>query len=66
MPLSCDLIVDRTGALSIMVGGEAKHFKTCLPVMEAIGSRIEHMGPSGAGAAAKLVNQVYDNIQRYI
>ena len=29
-----------------------------MAVFEAMGSRIEHMGPAGAGAAAKLVNQV--------
>ncbi|CAM9603413.1 unnamed protein product [Ectocarpus sp. 12 AP-2014] len=45
------------GTLSIMVGGKEKHLKTCLPVLEAMGSRIEHMGGYGAGAAAKLVNQ---------
>lgn len=41
-----------------MVGGKAGHVDTCLPVFEAMGSRVEHMGPSGSGAAAKLVNQV--------
>ncbi|CAM9105106.1 unnamed protein product [Ectocarpus sp. 6 AP-2014] len=45
------------GTLSIMVGGKGEHLKTCLPVLEAMGSRIEHMGGYGAGAAAKLVNQ---------
>lgn len=44
-----------------MVGGKKEHLDTCLPVMEAMGSRVEHMGGWGAGAAAKLVNQVcYD------
>lgn len=41
-----------------MVGGKEEHLKTCRPVFEAMGSRIEHMGSWGAGAAAKLVNQV--------
>ncbi|CAM9690810.1 unnamed protein product [Hapterophycus canaliculatus] len=40
-----------------MVGGKEEHVKTCLPVLEAMGSRIEHMGDWGAGAAAKLMNQ---------
>lgn len=41
-----------------MVGGKEEHLDTCRPVFEAMGSRIEHMGGWGAGAAAKLVNQV--------
>ena len=41
-----------------MVGGKEEHVETCMPVFEAMGSRIEHMGPWGSGAAAKLVNQV--------
>lgn len=41
-----------------MVGGKKEHLDTCLPVLEAMGSRVEHMGGWGAGAAAKLVNQV--------
>lgn len=41
-----------------MVGGKEEHVKTCMPVLEAMGSRIEHMGGWGAGAAAKLMNQV--------
>lgn len=45
------------GSLSIMVGGKEEHVETCMPVFEAMGSRIEHMGPWGSGAAAKLVNQ---------
>ncbi|CAM9598419.1 unnamed protein product [Scytosiphon promiscuus] len=45
------------GTLSIMVGGKEEHLKTCMPVLEAMGSRIEHMGGWGAGAAAKLMNQ---------
>eukprot|EP00752_Nemacystus_decipiens_P008671 g7739.t1 len=45
------------GTLSIMVGGKEEHLNTCRPVFEAMGSRIEHMGGWGAGAAAKLVNQ---------
>ena len=46
------------GSLSIMVGGKEEHVKTCMPVFEAMGDRIEHMGPWGSGAATKLVNQV--------
>ncbi len=46
------------GTLSIMVGGEDGIFERCLPVFEAMGSRIIHIGPNGMGQTAKLVNQV--------
>lgn len=48
-----------------MVGGKKEHLDTCLPVLEAMGSRVEHMGGWGAGAAAKLVNQVQALIVLY-
>jgi 3-hydroxyisobutyrate dehydrogenase len=46
------------GTLTIFVGGETPHFERALPVLEAMGKTITHMGPSGAGQAAKAVNQV--------
>ena len=46
------------GTLSIMVGGEPHVFQRSLPVLQAMGSRIIHIGPGGMGQVAKLVNQV--------
>ena len=46
------------GTLSIMVGGQAQVFQRSLPILEAMGSRIIHIGPEGMGQVAKLVNQV--------
>ncbi|MCZ6865754.1 MAG: NAD(P)-dependent oxidoreductase [Chloroflexi bacterium] len=46
------------GTLSIMVGGETEVFQRSLPVFEAMGKRIIHIGPGGMGQVAKLVNQV--------
>jgi len=46
------------GTLSIMVGGEAKDFERALPVFEAMGKKITHVGPVGAGQTVKLVNQI--------
>lgn len=46
------------GTLSIMVGGEAKDFERALPVLQAVGKKITHVGPSGAGQTVKLVNQI--------
>jgi 3-hydroxyisobutyrate dehydrogenase len=46
------------GTLSIMVGGEAGAFERALPVFEAMGKTIIHVGASGAGQMVKLVNQI--------
>lgn len=46
------------GTLSIMVGGDEEAFARARPVLEAMGKRIFHVGPSGAGEVVKLVNNV--------
>jgi 3-hydroxyisobutyrate dehydrogenase len=46
------------GTLSIMVGGEAKAVQRAAPLLQAMGQRITHVGPHGAGQTVKLVNQV--------
>ncbi len=46
------------GTLSIMVGGSAADFERALPVLQALGKTIVHVGPSGAGQVAKVCNQV--------
>ena len=46
------------GTLSIMVGGEASVFNTCLPILQAMGKNIIHVGPSGSGQLVKLCNQI--------
>ena len=46
------------GTLSIMVGGESEPFARALPVFQAMGKTITHVGRHGAGQTAKLVNQV--------
>jgi 3-hydroxyisobutyrate dehydrogenase len=48
----------RNGTLAIMVGGAADTLRQALPVLEAMGRRIVHMGDTGMGQAAKAVNQV--------
>lgn len=48
----------RDGTLSIMVGGEAAALQRARPVLEALGRNIVHMGPAGAGQAAKATNQI--------
>lgn len=46
------------GTLSIMVGGDVAAVERCRPFLDAIGSRVTHFGPSGAGEVAKLANQI--------
>ncbi len=46
------------GTLSIMVGGEAADFERAMPVLQAYGKTITHVGAQGAGQMAKLVNQI--------
>jgi 2-hydroxy-3-oxopropionate reductase len=46
------------GALSIMAGGKPEDFERALPVFNALGKTITHMGPLGAGGFTKLANQI--------
>ena len=46
------------GTLSIMCGGPEDTFQQCLPILQIMGERIEHFGPSGSGYMVKLCNQV--------
>ena len=46
------------GTLSIMVGGDAAQVARAMPVFEAMGKTITHVGASGAGQTVKLVNQI--------
>jgi 2-hydroxy-3-oxopropionate reductase len=44
--------------LSIMVGGEKADFDAALPVFQALGKTVTHMGLLGAGGFTKLANQI--------
>lgn len=48
----------KAGTLTIMCGGEQEAFDTVLPILETMGKKVTRMGPSGAGQATKLCNQV--------
>jgi 3-hydroxyisobutyrate dehydrogenase-like beta-hydroxyacid dehydrogenase len=39
----------------VMVGGEPEIFARCRPILDALSTRVRHVGPNGAGARAKLV-----------
>lgn len=46
------------GTLAIMVGGEVSAFERALPLFEAMGKVVRHMGPPGSGQATKLTNNI--------
>jgi 3-hydroxyisobutyrate dehydrogenase len=46
------------GTLSIMVGGDTAQVERAMPVFQAMGKTITHVGDIGAGQTVKLVNQI--------
>ena len=46
------------GSLTIMVGGPEEAFQQALPVLEAVGKTITHIGPPGTGQITKCANQI--------
>ncbi|MEK7806728.1 MAG: NAD(P)-dependent oxidoreductase, partial [Chloroflexota bacterium] len=46
------------GTLVIMAGGPKQAYDRALPVFEAMGTTVRHIGPTGTGTTVKLVNQL--------
>ena len=46
------------GTLTFMAGGSADAFEAVRPLLDVMGSRAVHCGPSGAGQAAKICNNM--------
>ena len=58
-PVSGSTALASAGTLTIMTGGRAEDVETLRPVLEAMGSRLYHIGSSGSGATIKLaVNSI--------
>jgi 3-hydroxyisobutyrate dehydrogenase len=57
-PVSGGDIGARNATLSIMVGGDADAYEECLPVFQAMGKTITHIGGHGDGQVCKAVNQI--------
>jgi len=57
-PVSGGDIGAQQGTLAIMVGGPKEILEKVLPIFEVVGSKITHVGESGAGQIAKAANQV--------
>lgn len=57
-PVSGGDIGARDGTLTIMVGGDAAALEKAMPVLQAMGRTITHVGGPGAGQVAKAANQI--------
>jgi 2-hydroxy-3-oxopropionate reductase len=57
-PVSGGDIGARNGTLTIMVGGETFALEKVMPVFQAMGKTVTHVGDSGAGQVAKAANQI--------
>lgn len=52
-----------SGALSFLVGGPAEVLERVRPALGAMGSTINHLGPTGSGAMMKLINNFMCGVQ---
>ena len=52
----------KAGTLTIMVGGDAESFAAIRPLLDAVGERIVHVGPTGAGQSMKLVGNLVSGL----
>ncbi len=57
-PVSGSVPQARDRELVFMAGGEAAAFEAARPLLDAMGRMAMHVGPSGAGATLKLVNNM--------
>lgn len=47
-----------SGQLTVMVGGDADVFERAAPVIRSYAKALTHIGPTGSGQLAKMVNQI--------
>jgi 3-hydroxyisobutyrate dehydrogenase-like beta-hydroxyacid dehydrogenase len=57
-PVSGGTLGAEGGTLTIMAGGKDDAIERARPVLEVLGSRLTHVGPTGTGQVAKAANQV--------
>ena len=57
-PVSGGDIGARNGTLAIMVGGPAEALEKVMPIFQAMGKTVTHVGEAGAGQVAKAANQI--------
>jgi len=57
-PVSGGDIGAKNGTLTIMIGGDASALEKVMPIFQAMGKTITHVGEAGAGQVAKAANQI--------
>ena len=57
-PVTGNPKVASEGKLGIMVGGPRETFDACVPVFQAMGVKIIHVGENGKGTTLKLINNL--------
>jgi 3-hydroxyisobutyrate dehydrogenase-like beta-hydroxyacid dehydrogenase len=57
-PVSGSVITLEEGKLSIMVGGEREAFERALPILEAIGPKVTHVGANGLAVSMKIATNL--------
>jgi 3-hydroxyisobutyrate dehydrogenase len=55
----------KAGTLTFLVGGTEAGFNRAKTMLVDMGARIVHVGPSGAGLAAKIVNNMILGVQQF-
>jgi 3-hydroxyisobutyrate dehydrogenase len=56
-PVSGGPLAARAGQLTVMAGGEAADIAAVQAIMSDLAANFTHIGPSGAGQSAKVINQ---------
>lgn len=57
-PVTGNPKVAAEGKLGIMVGGQKQAYEVCLPIFQAMGVKIIHVGENGKGTTLKLINNL--------
>jgi 3-hydroxyisobutyrate dehydrogenase len=57
-PVTGGALRARAGDLTIFLGGDERVVAPLRPLLDSVGSTVRHLGPVGAGSAAKLGNQL--------
>lgn len=57
-PVSGGQVGAEAANLTIMAGGSEAAFQRALPILQVVGKRITHLGPTGSGQVTKLANQL--------
>jgi 3-hydroxyisobutyrate dehydrogenase-like beta-hydroxyacid dehydrogenase len=54
------------GQAAWLVGGSDENFRNAMPIFEAVGGMVHHLGPVGAGSRAKLVSNLILGLNRAV